>query len=142
MKVKMKPTNVRFELVCDPDGEAAVTIRQARTGDFREIQNLFAEQNRVFGTQADDNRVEVKQRFNFEELKRKRAYLTLVGAEGMDDEEGQPIFRFKDSQYGPVLSMSEREFNGVWDQLPPDVTDEIDACVLKVNPMWNPATGE
>lgn len=136
MKVAILPITEAFPIRMDTDGKATVTFRQARTGDNIALANLFNEQSRVFG---NDDRIELKQRWNYEEVKRMRVYLTLVGAAEMEDENGQPIFRFTDGKNGPRLAMSEVEFNKVWALLPEELTDELHTYCLIVNPQWNPA---
>jgi hypothetical protein len=136
MKVTTKPVVRTFRLKCDPEEEAAVTIRQARTGDNIELNKLTENQSRVW--REDENAIEMKTKWNPELMKRKRAYLTLVGTEGIVDEEGNPLFLFKEGKNGPELAMTEHRFNKAWDMLPTDVTDEISDYILVVNPQWDP----
>lgn len=136
MKINTKPETQTFVLKSDPDGKASITVRQARTGDNIELAKLFDEQSRVWG--EDDNRVELKQRWNYELIKRKRAFRTLAGATELLDEDGNELFRFREGKNGPELAMSEDSFNRVWGILPPEVTTEISEYVLVVNPQWNP----
>jgi hypothetical protein len=130
MQIKTKPETEVFVLKCDPEGNATVTIRQARTGDNLEIARLFDKQSRVLGSDA----VEIKQEWNYELLKRKRAWRTLADAANLNDQGDKPLFRFKDGR----IAMSEDEFNRVWGQLPIELTEEISQYILVVNPQWNP----
>lgn len=136
MKVGILPVTETFPIKMDEEGKATVTFRQARTGDNIELANLFNEQSRVFG---NDDKVELKQTWNYEIVKRKRVFLVLVGASELDDENGAPLFRFTEGKNGPRLAMSEGEFNKIWATLPEELTEELHTYCCIVNPQWNPA---
>jgi hypothetical protein len=137
MRVATKSIYKQFKLAFDPTGESTVTIRQAKSGDLVHMDNLFKEQTQIWD--GDDfNTIQLKKQFNPQEVKRERAYLTLVAAD-IEDEEGNPIFRFKDGPNGPQLAMSRADFVTAWNELPPMLTEEIHDLVQAQNPVWNPA---
>jgi len=137
MKLSTRPVVKKFKLSFDPTGETTMTAKQARTADVIAIANLFAETTRSY----DDEyvgRIEYKQKWNHEEFKRECALRTLIELDLEDAETEQPLFRFKEGSYGPVLAMSGSEFAQAWGILPPELVDEIFANILEVNPQWGP----
>jgi len=135
MKISMKPDTQQFKLGFDPSGEATVTIRQARTGDVIKLGDLFSDQTRTWDDDAGEM-VKLTQKWNPAELKRERAFLTIVGLD-LEDENGNPIFNFKeDDTYGASLNMSRLKFIKVWDALPAEYTEEIHNWIVQVNPQW------
>lgn len=138
MKISLKPTAQTFKLSIDPEGQATVTVRQARTGDLVRLGNLFSEQTQIW----DDEqlgKVMLQRKWNPEELMRERAFCTLVGIDLEDEETGEPIFRFREGKNGPELAMTRNAFCRAWDALPVELTQEIYNNVLEVNPQWDPA---
>lgn len=142
MKVQRKPVTKDFKLESDPDGEAVITVRQSSTGDTIRRAELFSETTRII----DDDQlgqVQLKQKWNIHEQRRFEAFLTLVQVNGIEDEDGNPVFKTRDTKDGPRLAMNERSFNEAWGLLPDEVAIEIHNLVLEVNPHWNPnAVGE
>lgn len=136
MAISLKPITQRFDLTSDPG--STVTFRQARTGDLVHLGNLFAEQTHEW-TEEDLGVVRMKRKWNPEELKRERVFVTLSGCDIEDEETGQPIFQFKETKsYGDELAMTPKQFYRVWGALPPAITDEIYALCLAVNPQFDP----
>ena len=135
MKISMKPETQQFKLGFDPSGEATITIRQARTGDVIKLGDLFSNQTRTWDEDAKDM-VKLTQKWNPDELKRERAFLTVVGLD-LEDNSGKPIFKFKeDKAFGASLDMSRSAFIKVWNILPSELTEEIHTWILQVNPQW------
>lgn len=139
MRIAIKPVIQDFELDFrvpdEPDARCHVAIRQARTGEQVRIGNLFADQTQIWDDESFGT-VQLKRKWNPEELKQFRAYLTLVGCD-LEDEDGSPIFQFRETKNGPELSMSQNSFYAAWGKLPAELTDEIHRKILKVNPQWD-----
>lgn len=136
MKISIKPVVKVFKLAFDHEGEATVTVRQATTGDLVHMDNLFKEQTQIW-EDGDYGTIQLKKEFNPQEIKRERAFLTMVGLD-VEDEDGNPLFRFKDTPNGSVLAMSRGEFIRAWDLLPPLLTEEIHDYIQLMTPAWNP----
>lgn len=142
MQVKRKPVVKDFKLDSDPEGKATVTIRQARTGDTSRRGELFAETTRIWNDE-DFGQVQLKQKWNIHEQRLLEAQMTVVCVLGIEDEEGNPLFRTHDTPDGPRLRMSAQEFEAAWNLLPDDVSLEIHRYILEVNPQWKSnAAGE
>lgn len=141
MAVAMKPVSRRFELQSDPG--STINVRQVRTGDLVHLGNLFSDQTHEWEEQ-EVGRVRMTRKWNFEELKRERVYVTLVGCDIVSEETNEPIFKFREGKRGPELDMTPAQFYAVWGALPVEITDEIYNYVLVVNPVFgNPkAQGE
>lgn len=137
MKVALKPIIQTFKLEADPDGEATITVRQAREGENIERAAAFAETTRSYSQDSDD--VQIKQRYNRRELVRLEAYLTLGSVTGIIDEDGQELFKAKNGKEGPSVreGMSQSDFNRSWGALSPDVVAEIVGYIYDVNPTWD-----
>jgi len=137
MKVVSKPIIETFKLETDPDGDATVTVRQAREGENIERAAAFAETTRMYTQDSDD--MQIKQRYNRRELVRLEAYLTLGRVTGIVDEDGNELFKSKDGKDGPSVreGMSQNDFNHSWGLLAPDVVAEIVGYVYDVNPTWD-----
>lgn len=142
MKIKLKPITKTFELDFDfgevLDENAAkptVTIRQVKTGDIVRLGDLFSEQTQIWDD-AQYGQVKLQRKWNPEELKRERAFCTLVGAD-LEDENGNPVFKFKSDANGPALSMSRNDFFRAWDSLPYELTNEIYGYIVDVNEIWD-----
>jgi hypothetical protein len=136
MKIAIKPVVKTFKLAFDEEGIATVTIRQATTGDLVHMDNLFKEQTQIW-EDGDFGTIQLKKEFNPQEVKRERAFRTLVGAD-LEDEDGNAIFRFSENSNGTRLAMSRTEFIKAWDDLPPTLTEEIHDLVQIMTPAWNP----
>lgn len=119
----------------DPDAEVEVTIKQASTGENIRINELFSEQTQIWDDAAF-GQVQLKRKWNPEALKRYRVYLTLCGC-NLTDEEGNDLFRFRNTKRGPELAMGQNEFFEIWDALEPALTAEIHQRVLEMNPQWD-----
>ncbi|PJF45110.1 MAG: hypothetical protein CUN55_00540 [Phototrophicales bacterium] len=133
-RVSIKPVIKDFQIEL-PEGVANITIRQARTGDVMRRGEFFAESTLIYDD-AQVGRAELKQKRNSYEIRAFEVQATLVGAD-LEDEEGNPIFRFREGKNGPELNMSDREFLAAWGALPVHITDAIYDCVLEMNPMWD-----
>jgi hypothetical protein len=140
-KISMKPITQTFKLSIDDAGETTVTIRQARTGDVIHIGNLFSKQTRVWDD-AEFGTVKLQQDWNYEELKRERAFRVMVGCDLIAEESDNPIFRFREGKTGSELAMSQNDFYRAWDALPSEITTEIHQYIQIVNPQWDPNSGE
>ncbi len=141
MKISVKQIMKTFHLEYDIEGNTSVSIRQATTADKIVIADLFAEQTQIW-EDADVGKIQMKRKWNPEALKQARAFATLVGAD-LEDDDGNPIFRFGNTKNGPELSMQKVEFNRAWGSLPIELTEEIYKLILKVNTDWDPeAVGE
>lgn len=140
MKIKSKAVSQSFHLETDPDGEAVVTVRQAREGETQERNDMLSTVSRVYESRTDNALMKLEQSVNRRKLMRKEAYITLGGVTGVVNEDGEEIFKSKDSVDGPSVrgAMSETAFNMVWDRLPTEVATEIVSFVYVVNPTWDP----
>lgn len=142
MKLKIKPIVKTFKLDYDVDGQATVTCRQIKTGDLVRLGDLFSEQTQVWNDD-DYGQVQLKRKWNAEELKQERAYCSLVGLDLTVEETGEPWFKFKEGRNGPELDMSRTAFIERWGELDPDLATEIYRHVVEVNPVFDPnASGE
>jgi len=139
MRLNLKPLVKDFELDyrsdIDPDARATVSIRQASTGEQLRIAGLFSEQTQIWDD-AEIGTVQLKRKWNPHELHRFRAYLTMAGCD-IEDDDGDPLFKFRNTKSGAELAMSQAQFNAAWDALPPELTQEIHQKVLEVNPQWD-----
>lgn len=142
MKLKIKPIVQQFKLEYDVEDKSTVSIRQVKTGDLVRLGDLFSEQTQIWDD-VDLGTIQLKRKWNPEELKRERAYCTLVGIDLMDEDSGEDLFKFKTTKNGPELDMSRAAFILVWDNLPPELTSEIYRYVVAVNPVFDPnSSGE
>ena len=142
MKLKIKPIIKTFKLEYDVEGQATVTVRQIKTGDLVRLGDLFSEQTQVWDDE-DYGTVQLKRKWNAEELKQERAYCSLVGLDLTIEETDEPWFRFKEGKNGPELDMSRAAFIERWGLLDPELATEIYSYVVKMNPVFDPnATGE
>jgi hypothetical protein len=136
MIIALKPTLKSFNLKSHPEVE--VTVRQASENENISRNDMFAKSTRIF----DDNElgeIRVQQEYNRRKLWRREAYLTLASISGINDPDGNPLFRTKDGKDGERISraMTETEFNEMWGALPSSVVDEIvEQCVHEVNVTW------
>jgi hypothetical protein len=135
-KAITRPTEKQMRLErFDPEGDTAVTVRQATQKQHEVLVDLFSEASRVFD-QGDGDKLEVKTRISPEEIKRRAVYLTLADCNILNAD-GAPLFRFRATPRGQILDMTELEFDQLgWGLLPPEVADEIYEKVLEVNPLW------
>lgn len=136
MKVLAFPTMKTFDLKSDPEGVAKVTVRQASQGENIQRQDAGSTRRQVWGDDTDKMAIEFD--YNFLELQRKEAYLTLASVTGIEDEFGNPLFRSAETSRGARVSaaMSEDEFNAAYNKLPAEVCEEIAGYVHEVNPSW------
>ncbi len=142
MKVKIKPITKVFPLKGDESGLSTVTIRQVKTDDLVQLGELFSEQTQIWDD-AELGKMQLKNKWNPQALKRERAYRTLVAADIEGEESGENLFKFKQGKNGPELDMSHNEFIKAWGLLDADLTDEIYEYVKEVNPVFDPnASGE
>lgn len=139
MKLKIKPITQQFKLDYDVEGNSTVTIRQIKTGDLVQLGDLFSEQTQVWNDD-DFGQVQLKRKWNAEELKQERAFRTLVGLDLTVDETGDSWFKFRDGKNGPELDMSRAAFIERWGLLDPALANEIYKCVVLVNPVFDPST--
>jgi hypothetical protein len=139
MKIKAKPVVRTFNLTTDPDGEATVSVRQAREGETQERLEMLSTITRVY-EEAGLGTMKLQQSVNRRKLMRREAFLTLASITGIVDEEGAEIFSSRDTVDGQSIrgAMSEATFNMAWDRLPPEVVTEIIGFVYDVNPTWDP----
>ena len=137
MIITMKPLVRTFQLAESPEVE--VTVRQASEDENIQRADLFAKSERIFG---DDEvgEVRVKQEYNRRKLHRKEAYLTLASISNLTDENGDELFKVKETKNGTSISkgMKEAEFNEAWGLLPATITEEIVGFVHAVNVTWDP----
>lgn len=135
MQIKSKPTEKTFTLRTDPDGKATVTIRQATFRENMLRADAFSTYRRVYANRPGE-RDEVFETRNSARVWLKEIYITLSGAVGFVDEEGEELFRFKKGQ----LDMSESEFEHIFGQIDDEqLVREIHNCVVTVNPGWGEA---
>lgn len=111
-----------------------VTIRQATQQQHEQRQQMFAEFNRVFNLQKE-NEVEFKESRNFLSLARNEVFLTMVDCNILD-ENGNALFKFKRNGSNSVLDMNTIEFSLAYGRLPGDVAQEIHSKVREVNLSW------
>lgn len=139
MKIKAKAVLQSFNLTSDPEGQATVTVRQAREGETQERIDMFSTTTRIY-EETDGAQLKLQQNVNRRKLMRKEAYLTLASITGIVDESGEELFRSKETVDGPSIraGMSETAFNLTWDRLPPEVATEIVEFVYETNPTWDP----
>lgn len=140
MKILSAPITRTFNLQSDPDGLAAVTIRQATFAEDRERQELFAKIRMIFD---DERRGQIVQENSPStgEIMQLEIALTLAGAEGIEDEEGNPIFHFK--EHAGVSRVAERgQFYRALGRLPGEAVREIWGYVREVNPQFRGAAVE
>ena len=70
-------------------------------------------------------------------------YKTKERREWMKSDNDKPLFRFKTDAKGVArLSMTEREFEKVWGELPYTIANEMIECNDKQNPQWTPMGNE
>lgn len=120
------------------DGEpTVVTIRQATQGAKERRGEVFAEVTRVLSQKnTDDDSMELKSMWSWEKLKRMEVYLTLVGCNILD-KDGKDLFKCKKGRDDiPYLDMTVSQFTLAWNDLYPEIADEIHDKVLEVNPTW------
>lgn len=142
MKLKIKPITQQFNLEYDVEGQSTVTIRQVKAGDLVRLGDLFAEQTQIWDDE-DLGAIQLKRKWNAEELKQERAYCSLVGLDLTVEETGEPWFKFKEGRNGPELAMTRAEFIERWGLLDAELANEIYGYVVKVNPVFDPnASGE
>lgn len=140
MKIQLTALTQDFLLKDDPDGKSTVTIRQASAGDAIHLVGLFSKQRRVWNDE-EVGKMSLEYDWNHEQLKRERAFLTLVGAD-LESEDGVPIFKFTEQDGELKLAMTKNQFYKVWDQLSIELTDEIHDHILSLNPQWSPEQEE
>lgn len=114
----------------DPTGEAKVTFKQATTRETQLRDQL------VFGGQSrslvgDGLRIENSMQWSVREMIEAR--LTMTGCEGILDEDGRPLFHFKNG----ACDMSVDAFNAAWGKLPPAVAKILHEKCLDANPDWD-----
>jgi len=134
IKIESKPVEIEHFLKSDPDGQAKVTVRQATTGDQIRLASLFQNQRQVWND-AVIGEVAIEKKFNYPELKRMRAFLTITSIVGVTDSVGRELFEF--SETVPRRFKSEQHFNEVWNMLPAELSEEIYQAVLMANPQWS-----
>lgn len=127
----------KFPLKTDPEGLAAVSVRQATTEDAIQRNDMFSKTRRIF-VENDQEQV-IEQDFNPREVRAYEAYLTLASVDGIFDQEDAPLFRHKSTKDGDRVksAMSFDEFKVAWGSLPIEVSDEIVKFILKVNRTWD-----
>ena len=134
MRIQAKPVQKTFTIPSSVYGDASVTIRQARTGDSIMRAELVAQTSYVvndgFGEQ------EIRQRFNWEEMKRYDVFLTLVDCDiVMEDDKGEPVgswFTFVNGKLQDRVA-----FDRAYNALPIEISEAIHEKVLEVNPQWD-----
>lgn len=134
-RVTSKPTQIDFVLDYvfedTPDEHGHVSFRQARAGEQRRLANLNAEQTQTWDDQ-NLGKIQLTRRWNPEDIKQFRVYLTLAGAD-LSNENGDPLFRLKEGR----VSMAQAEFLAVWDSLPVELANELHQKCLAANPQWD-----
>ena len=135
MAISLKPVSRQFELQSEPGSH--VSFRQARTGDMVHLGNLFAEQTHEWA-EEEVGIVRMKRKWNHEELKRERVFVTLSACDIEEEETGEPIFKFKDTKFGTALDMTPKRFYEIWGALSVELTDELYRYCLVVNPQFDP----
>lgn len=119
----------------DPSGETIVEIKQATQAAVERRAAATESRTHILG--EGENQVKIISKFNYPELQRVEAYLTMTSC-NVEAADGGHLFKFKQSRSGfPMLDMSEEDFELAWGRLPSEVADEIHNCVLAVNPMWS-----
>jgi hypothetical protein len=116
------------------DSPSKIRIKQADQGAHERRNKLFANVTRELS--KEDDSVRITQRFSLEELKRVQVYLTLMAC-NIEDDAGKPLFEF--DKHG--VSMGEVAFTKAWSLLPPSIAQEMSDLVIKVNPDWDPNSG-
>lgn len=136
--ITMKPAIKEIQLLeLDESGETTVTIRQATAGDMRKLGDLFSDQTQIWDD-PEGNTVKIQKKWNLEELKRMRAYVTMVGCNIINEDTGGEWFTFRTGPNGAAPG-NQSLFFSAWDALPPEVAQEIYEAVLVVNTQWDPA---
>lgn len=114
----------------DPSDPSVVTIRQATQGDHDRRNQMFSQVTRRY----TDSGPEVVQEFSLSNLMRLEVMMTLAGCNLINAETNKPLFTFKNNRIA-----SEAEFNRVWNDLSPDISQAIYKRVLMVNVDWGEA---
>lgn len=110
-----------------------VTIKQATQGEHEKRQDLYATLRSIYG--GDTGSFEMVQRWNMSELHRHETRLVMTDCNILD-EDGNQLFRVKQSKAGKYIDMTDTEFNAAWSKLPVDIAEEIHSKVLELNPLW------
>ena len=115
----------------DPTGEAKITFRQARARENQVRDRMvFGEQARTFTA----NGLQLQGTVTWSEREELECKLTMVGCESILDEEGEPLFRFREDG---KLAMNDTQFHKSWGKLPPHVATMFHLCCLDTNPEWD-----
>lgn len=145
MKIDALPIQKTFDLESDPDGNATVTVMQARHGEDIERNDMFSSITRIYedpilNSIGLDGRLKLQTNQNILRIRRKEAYLTLARISGITDGSGHELFRSKDGPGGERIryAMDESEFAAAWGMLPNEVIREISEKIYEVNPHWAP----
>lgn len=136
-RITTKVTVQTFKLATDDEGVAAITVRQATTGDTILRGGLFAETSQVM-PDGFGGKIEIKQKWNQHELRRMECWLTITDITGIFDENNNPLFTLKDQANNRY---DQQAFFTAWDKLPDSMTREMHKWVLTVNPQWSPNSG-
>jgi hypothetical protein len=131
-----RPRIDRYELKdLDPDGETFVEIKQATQAAVERRAAATESRTHIMGSGRDA--IKVVSKFNYPEVQRYEAYLTMVGC-NIEHPDGGPLFKFKQtSAQLPYLDMGEEEFEKAWGILPEEWASAIHERILDTNPMWS-----
>lgn len=141
MKVTSLPVSKQFKLETDPDGTGHVTIAQATFAQDRTRSELLKTQRYSFDDR-ERTKSEMIQEVNPRDLQALEVYLTITSAEGIVDENEQPLFKFNTGATGVSRPANQAEFMAALGRMPTDVVEEIHKYVREVNPSWGPRKSE
>ncbi len=138
-RMKIKPVHQTFKLDYfdpeQPDAAIEVSFRQARTGDDIRVSSLFSKQRQIWNDK-NVGEMALERDWNMREVTRFRCFLTMTGC-NLVDEDGNAIFKFRETRDGPRMDMDQQSFNIAWDSLPTEITNEIYQKCLLVNEHWD-----
>lgn len=118
-----------FERAIPSDAGVAVRIAKVRPGANAIMEQTLSEATLVYRAGA----VEQRQTVHWELVKFTACWLTHIEAVGLE-KNGEPLFpvRRKASQ-----EVAKADFARAWNELlPPEISDEWMAAVLRANPLW------
>ena len=137
MKVSMKPVTKEFALSGDSSGDSKVIIKQVTAGDERKLAAMNEDTTQVWDPHSK-KLTGIKQKWNPENLKRERIWVTMISADIEDEEKpGACLFPSKQGQNGLERAFSREQFNTYYDALPSPLWEEIYGYVVDVNPHWS-----
>jgi hypothetical protein len=138
MKILSLPTIKQFQLNSDPDKEAWVEFRQGTFGEAKERQEIRS-RARFIRTDGRGNETAVEQDFNELEAMALDIYLTLSGAGGFVNEDGEEmqLFKFRERNGVTRVSGSKEDFFVALNKLPERMVREMHRHCMSVNKQWD-----